>query len=479
MEPHKQLHRGAALTVIIQLVKISIQFGSIVWLARLLSPHDYGTFASALVLIGFGEILKDAGLSTAAIQSTSITSQQQSRLFWINAALSAGLVVLTILLAKPVSAFFSNPEVELVVNALSWSFMIGALGAQYRAHLTRKMRFGTIALVDLASQLMATCIAVLLAESGFGIWSLVFQYLIQSTLTSLANMLFSDWHPALVRRGDTSVGHLVRFGVNLLGTQVVGTVAKNADSAIIGRFLGQEQLGFYNRGYQIIAAPFSQLTIACTSFALPILSRVEQRYYTKAHQNIQSTVLLALYTALSCAAVFSAQLIPWALGSKWVQAAEITEILSFSLMIQAAAYPNYWVFLSRGMTAKLFKIDLILRPIQVALVVVAGMQGVTGVVFATAFGSAIAWYLYTRELGVTGIDLSDSNRDAAVLLAAFSLSSGAAVLSARALDFGAVGLVGYKAATFIVCMLLFTAISRRFRGIILNFRTRLHAFTKG
>src|SRR5690606_41083233 len=79
--------RGAVLTLGGQCVKIMLQFCGIVVLARLLSPNDYGLMAMVVVLTGIGGVLRDFGLSSAAVQARSLCDQQRSNLFWINSAI--------------------------------------------------------------------------------------------------------------------------------------------------------------------------------------------------------------------------------------------------------------------------------------------------------------------------------------------------------------------------------------------------------
>lgn len=474
----KSVGRGAAITVASQATKMLIQFGSIVWLARLLTPSDYGTLASALVLIGFGEVLRDAGLSTASIQAKQISAEQQTTLFWINVLVGLLLTASACFLAHPVANFFSNAEVEGVIKGLSGSFLIGALGAQYRASLTRGMSFKKLAFSDLFAQVSSILLAAGLAHLGFGVWSLVFQYLAQSSLVTLMNMSNSTWSPVFRLQRNSQIGSMVRFGLSLLGTQIIGTAAKSADSTVVGKLLGTDQLGYYNRGYQVISAPFNQLTIACTSFALPILSRLNGPEFIRTHQALQRAVLLVLFLTLTGVALASETVLPILLGEKWRFSAEITELLSLALMIQAAAYPSYWVFLSNGHTGKLLKLDILLKPTQIFMVFVGGFAGVTGIIATMGLGSFIAWRTYSWQIARLGIDLRESNKDAALILIFFLAPSATAVFSSKWLSFSGGESLAYKAACFLTTFAVLTCLSRRMRNIIASAAASFSAILK-
>ena len=92
--------RGAGLTLAGQAARILLQFASVAVLARLLSPRDYGLLAIGLVVVGIGEVLRDLGLSTAALRVPALSARQRDGLFWLNTA--AGLVVAGPPWARPV-----------------------------------------------------------------------------------------------------------------------------------------------------------------------------------------------------------------------------------------------------------------------------------------------------------------------------------------------------------------------------------------
>lgn len=73
--------RGGAIVLCSQVVRLVLQMGSTVVLARLLRPDDFGLVAMVLVFTGFANSFKDLGLSTATVQRAEITHAQVSTLF--------------------------------------------------------------------------------------------------------------------------------------------------------------------------------------------------------------------------------------------------------------------------------------------------------------------------------------------------------------------------------------------------------------
>ena len=100
--------RGAVVTFGGQVIRITIQLLGIVLMARLLSPSDYGVTAMVLAIIGVGEILRDFGLSSAAIQAKTLTAGQRANLFWINVGIGAALTGIVAALAHPIASFYDD-----------------------------------------------------------------------------------------------------------------------------------------------------------------------------------------------------------------------------------------------------------------------------------------------------------------------------------------------------------------------------------
>src|SRR5271157_3463298 len=75
---------GGVVAVGTQGLKLVLQTGTVMLLARLLSPQDFGLAGMAGTLTGFLAVFKDAGLASATIQSREVDHDQLSTLFWIN-----------------------------------------------------------------------------------------------------------------------------------------------------------------------------------------------------------------------------------------------------------------------------------------------------------------------------------------------------------------------------------------------------------
>src|SRR5690606_2656049 len=133
--------------------------------------------AIVLVVVGVGEIFRDFGLTSASIQAPTLSPGQRDNLFWINAAIGALLSLALFMLAQPLAALTSQPEIAGMTHWLSALFLLNGLATQHRANLMRELRFRPLAIIDVTAAASALAVAIIAAMAGAGYWALVMQQL--------------------------------------------------------------------------------------------------------------------------------------------------------------------------------------------------------------------------------------------------------------------------------------------------------------
>ena len=197
-----------------------------------------------------------------------------------------------------------------IVLALAGLLVVSGITTQYRADLSRSLRFHALAAVDFSAQTLGVAVAIIAAVLGADYWAIVAQQITFVVVTCALSVAFSRWRPGLPSR-HTSVRRFVRFGTSVLGTQMLGYATNNIDNVTIGAVWGPGPLGRYSRAYQLLMVPINQISDPTSRVILPILSRVHddpptyQRYVEKA----QHVGTYALAPAFSIAAGLAAPLV--------------------------------------------------------------------------------------------------------------------------------------------------------------------------
>jgi PST family polysaccharide transporter len=386
--------RGAGVTLAGQGARILLQLASVTVLARLLDPRDYGLFAVGLVVVGIGEVVRDLGLTTAAIRAPSLTRAQRDGLFWLNTAAGGLLGLAAVLAAGPVAAAFGEPQLVPVLRVLAVTFVLNGLVAQYRAGLTRDLRFGSLAVTDLTAQVLALTAAVVTAVLGAGYWALVVQQLTQGAVVLVTAVALARWLPGRPRRA-AGLGSFLRFGGGVTGTQLVYYVGNNLDNLALGLWAGPAALGVYNRGYQLLMNPLNQVRAPAGNVAIPVLARLQDDA-VRAGEYLRRGQLALGYTVVAALALGAGAAVPVVavmLGDRWAQVAPVLALLAVAGSAQTLAYVGNWVYLSRGLSGALLRYTLVTLLISATCIGVGSRWGVVGVAAGYAAAALLEWPL--------------------------------------------------------------------------------------
>lgn len=382
--------RGGMATIGGQGLKFILQLGSTMVLARLLTPQDFGLIAMVTAVTGFILVFKDLGLAMATVQRAEINHDQISTLFWINLALSAALMLITLAIAPVVAWFYKDPRLIAVTAVLSVAFLFGGLTVQHQALLRRQMGLTAVATIDVLAMAAGILTALICAWAGEGYWSLVWMQIATAVTNAAGVWIASGWIPGRpVRR--SGVRSMLKFGGHLTGFGIVNYFARSFDSVLIGRFCGAQALGLYSRAYSLLMFPIGQITAPMTAVAVPALSRLQNEperyrsYYLKAIRII-AYLSFPLVVAIF---VLSNEVVSLLLGNQWLSAIPIFRILAITAMFQPIGSTVGWIYVSLGQTKRMAIWGMIACPLIVASFVVGLPWGAIGVATSYAICTVI------------------------------------------------------------------------------------------
>lgn len=188
---------GVKWSAIERIALQGIQFIIGIILARLLTPSDYGVLGMIAIFIAIANTFVDSGFSNALIRKKDRTQADSSTIFYFNICASILCYIILFCTAPYIADFFKQPIICDVLRVISLTLVINAVVAVHRAHLTIEVDFKSLAKVSLISTMMSGCIGIYFAYTGHGVWSLVYQQLSNSVISTLLILFISKWHPTL------------------------------------------------------------------------------------------------------------------------------------------------------------------------------------------------------------------------------------------------------------------------------------------
>ncbi len=376
---HKVI-RGGFAKLCGQAITFALRLSSLVVLARLLHPKDFGLVAMVTAFTGVLNLFRDFGLSTATVQRVNVTEEQMSTLFWVNIFVGA-ILWLSLTVAAPVAvSFYHEPNLFWITVVLATGFLFNAAGVQHSALLERQMRFTALAAIDVISFAVSITISITLAAAGFGYWALVAMSIAPPFVMTVCFWLTTSWIPGRPRK-QAQIRSLVRFGGTITLNSVVVYMAYNFEKVLLGRFWGAEALGIYGRAYQLINIPTDNLNSAVGGVALSALSRIQddpprfRSYFLKGYSLVLAITLPITLTV----ALFSDDIISVLLGPKWKDSAVIFRLLAPTIMVFALINPLSWLLMPLGLVRRSLNIAFVLAPIVIAGYILGLPYGPRGV----------------------------------------------------------------------------------------------------
>jgi len=375
--------RGGLARLCAQAANFAARLVSLMILARLLSPKDFGLVGMVTAFTGVLDLFRDFGLSAAAVQRASVTEEQISSLFWINILIGALLGLVALAMGPVIAAFYHEPRLFGVTAVLAVAFLFNAAGVQHSALLQRQMRFTALAVISTIGLILGTAIAIGGAKAGYGYWALVAMGVAAPLATTAGLWMTARWIPGMPRR-RAGIRSLVRFGSTVTLSGLTVYVACNFEKVLLGRFWGADAIGIYGRAYQLINIPTANLNSAAGEVAFAGLSRVQddpsrlRNYFLKGY-----SLVLALTLPITIACVlFADDVILVLLGPTWKAAGPIFRLLAPTILVFAIANPIGWLLTSIGKVGRLLKMNLFITPIMIAGYFAGLPYGPRGVAFA-------------------------------------------------------------------------------------------------
>jgi O-antigen/teichoic acid export membrane protein len=364
-------------------VTFTLRIGSLMILARLLGPEDFGLIGMVTAFTGVVTTLGDFGLSAAAIQRTTVTEEQFSALFWINMLLGVVLGLITLSMAPAIAAFYHAPQLVGITAVMAMGFLLSAAGIQHAAILQRQMRFTALAAINVVSLIGGIAIAIYGAKAGYGYWALASMSVTSPLIGTMGAWLTTGWVPGKPRR-SIGIRSMMHFGGSLSLINLLVYFAYNAEKIMIGRFWGADAIGIYGRAYQLINIPTENLNSAVGQVAFSALSRLQDdpiRFRSYFLKGFSLILALTLPISIACA-LFAEDIVFLFLGPNWKDAAIIVRLLAPTIMIFAIINPLGWLIFSLGLVARGLKVAPVLAVVMITGYAVALPYGPKGVAFA-------------------------------------------------------------------------------------------------
>jgi PST family polysaccharide transporter len=441
-----------------------IDFVSVVVLARILAPDDFGLVAIAASVVTIIE-----GLSALDVNKALIRHRDDDRALYDTAwtlSVARGLLAAVIMIF--ISWAIDDPRIAAILVALALSPILTGLANPRFVMFERDLVYSRLAILTLGARLVAFAVTVTIAVLTRSYWALVVGILVGALASLVLGYLL---RPYLPRPSLARVGDIFSFSGWLSLTSVVTTLAMETDKIIVGRLLGVTEAGYYFMTQRVGVLPTRELVSPLQRILFPSFSELADdaaRLRRVALESVNVIASLSLPAGFGFALV-AGDFVPLVLGDQWLATVPLMMILVPYLGLRATLSMALPCVMALGRTKLLFGVSLAYAVVHLPLFIgCTAAFGLSGAIWSIVGAGVLytvlnAWMLH-RALGLTPAELVIQLRRplAAALAMVGAVLTLRAVLPASTFGTGAswVSLIGTTAVGAMVFIAVLTALWR-------------------
>lgn len=333
-------------------------------LARLLTPHDYGTIGMLTIFLTFSNVFIDSGFSRALVQKQNRTESDFSTVLIFNILMSCALYLILFFASPAIARFYKTPELLSLQRVFFLVIILNSLTVVQNAKFQIHIDFKKIAIINTVTTFLGGIIGIIAAYQGLGAWALVIQTLSKSLINLILFWILGKWLPK-TGFSKQSFKQLFTFGSKLLLSGLLGTTVTNINNLVIGKVYTPSSLGLYTRAQQFPHLLTSTLTSVLNNATFPLMSSLQSNKdeLVSVLKRLIKINSMFVFPAMTGLAMLSKPLILVLLGEKWEFTADLLVWLCFSNMFVAHNTLNMNVLNAIGRSDLFLKVDCFKIPI--------------------------------------------------------------------------------------------------------------------
>lgn len=406
MQNNKTMINGLLWTFTGTGVQVVLKFLVFIVLSRLLAPEAFGVMSTALALIMVLSVFSKLGIGPSIVQKAEVNIKHIQTGFTLSIIFSVILTSFVWLIAPSVSVFFNMVELSAVLRVLAFVHIIQGFSIVSEGILQRNLDFKKLAVVQIASYVTYGIVGITLSLLDYGVWALVYAYIINVLVGSLILIKLQPHSKRLTIKFNVAKDLLV-FGSGYSLSNLYNHFALQGDTFVVGKLLGAAPLGIYSRAYQLFSIPVNLIGTVIEKVLFPSFSKIKSNIKELQKIYINSILLTAIVCLpLSLFLVLiGGELITLLFGTKWVEAIIPFKVLIIALLPRTSYKISDSLIKARGKVFKSANRQFLYGILIVTGVIIGQFYGLVGASVGVLIAIIINYiYMAKIALSLSGLD---------------------------------------------------------------------------
>lgn len=303
-----------------------IDFGTLLVLAQVLVPDDFGLVAMAMTVIFLIEALTEIPLAQPILRAKNPTPDYYDTAFTLGIIRASILAVVVTLSAKAVGVFYDEPRLPLLIAVLTIAPVMRSLLSPRMAVFARDFNMRPDMAINLIGKAASFCVVVAVALATQSYWAIALGTITTPFVMNILSYLKAPYRPRLGLAQWSEFSDIV--GWNSVN-QLFSAVSFQIDRILLGRSLTTPELGRYALASDLTNVAFQGILIP---FAVPLtvaMSKAETKHVLQiAWCKTMNAALSLMGPILVGMAVLGVPIVHSMLGETWREAGPILAMLA-------------------------------------------------------------------------------------------------------------------------------------------------------
>lgn len=308
---------------------LNLVFG--IFLARMLTPADYGMVGMLSVFTVIATALQESGFTAALVNKRETRHEDYNAVFWFSIGMSLCLYILLFASAPLIADFYHKPELTPLARYLFLGFVLSGMGTAHSAWLFKHLMVKQRTISQITALIISGCVGMTMAYNGFSYWSIATQNLVYVTVTTLFYWYFASWTPS-ININLRPLRSMLGFSSRILVTNMFSHVNYNMFSIILGRYYPTRDVGFYDQAYKWSSMGGLFILGMINSVAQPVLAEVANDRKRQQHifQKLMIFTIAVSFPLMLGIGLMAEELVNLFLTDKWTGTIPLLRLLCIS-----------------------------------------------------------------------------------------------------------------------------------------------------
>ena len=387
--------KGLAWGGIFTLLQQAIGVFFAIFLARLLSPSDYGMVGMLSIFSALASLLQDAGFVIVLTNRKGIVKSEYSTVFWFNVIMSLIIYIFFYVSAPLIGSYFNKEQIVPLSRYVFLGFFFSSFGVIQSAVLYKQMSVKEKGIGTLTGIILSGILGIILAINGFAYWGLATQGLFSTIVTTSIMWFYSPFRPSFVL-DYKFLCSILPEGLKMILPNLAVTISDNVYSLILGRLYSVKDVGFFSQASRYNTLGYSITLGMIRNVSQPMLVQIkdDKEEFIRAFRKLFRFAALLSIPVMFILALLAPELISFILSSKWYFAGFLLRIMciggAFVVFTSLASY----LFISLNKSSLYMWLGTVSSLTNIIFAILASIWGVVSLAISVSFLSFFTFVVY-------------------------------------------------------------------------------------